>query len=197
MKLKITHCENSSAVHFSDWDFNFYFLPEELRPLKPFECRLIRDLSNHILAETWKLQIIHVEETGARDGEMKTWGRVLFVDAQKLFAHMLKLREKKLEAIIDLERLRVPHHPTRILTFTQMCRHVNARHEMAKTIKYFHSRLKAEYWPRLVEVLSRYLPQAIIYGHGDEFYFDGRRITGGCGFNGGIILHGDEFGIHT
>ncbi len=197
MKLKISHCENSSQVHFSDWDFNFYFLTEELRPLAPFECRVIRDLSRHILAETWKMQIIHVSDTGGRDGALKTDGYVLYVDTNKLFRHILTLREKKLEATMDIERLRTPVSRTQMLTFTQMCKHANARSQFSKTIKYFHDRLKPDQWPRLIEVLSRYLPVAVVFCHGDEFYFDGRRLQGGVGFNGGIILHGDEFGVHT
>ena len=44
--------------------------------------------------------------------------------------------------------------------------------------------------------VRRIIGQARLYGHRDEFYFDGR-YPGGMGMNGGIILHGDEFGIHT
>ena len=34
------------------------------------------------------------------------------------------------------------------------------------------------------------------FGNCDEFYFDGR-YPGGLGMNGGIILHGNEFSVHT
>lgn len=53
-------------------------------------------------------------------------------------------------------------------------------------------------WERTYEACNRYSQLATLYGRGDEFYFDGRHVAGGCGFNGGIILHGDSsVGIHT
>jgi len=71
-----------------------------------------------------------------------------------------------------------------------------AHGQIARTLKHYRDRLREDQWPRLVETLSRLLPQVRLYGMGDEFYFDGR-YAGGFGMNGGIILHGDEFGVHT
>jgi len=114
----------------------------------------------------------------------------------RLFERLRTLRAKNLEAPLDSVRFRIPTHTTRLLTIIEMVRHANASGAMAQTRKHYRDRLRQDQWPRLVETISRFLPQAKLYGQGDEFYFDGR-YPGGFGMNGGIILHGEEFGVHT
>ena len=49
----------------------------------------------------------------------------------------------------------------------------------------------------LMRDLARLADSATLFCHRNEFYFDGRHLPNGCGYNGGVILHGNSYGIHT
>lgn len=98
---------------------------------------------------------------------------------------------------IEKFRIRIDESLNQPIPTAQAVAHPNARDDMARTLRYFHARLKPDYWKRLLCDLHRYLTCAIVFGHREEFYFDGRRLANGCCFNGGFILHGNEYGIHT
>jgi hypothetical protein len=202
MKLHISHCDHSVVVKFMEWGETFYFLDREIAPLQPWEQRLIRDCSRFILAESYRLLLFKpgdsLEDTWHRqlDGRFTTPSFLLFADVPRLFERLRTLRCKKVETTLDSARFRVPPHTTRLLTIVEMVNHANAKGAMARTLKHYRDRLREDQWPRLVETISRLLPQVKLYGQGDEFYFDGR-YSGGFGMNGGVILHGDEFAVHT
>lgn len=117
-----------------------------------------------------------------------------------------------IEPTWDLASFRSEPVSVKQLTVTEMARHPNAKEGFVTVLGRFRKFLTQEYWERLVETLSRYLPQARIFGHRGcrlehdvELYFDGR-FAGGCGFNGGIILRVDHdqplprtatFSVHT
>jgi hypothetical protein len=203
MKLKITPNQDMVCVRFEGCDRNFYFLPGELAPLQRFETRLIHDLARFIVAETHRLTHYYPGDgecdsprARAEDGPFPTSSFQLFLDTNKLFALLRDLNAKGIETEVDSRRLALPDAGPRRLTVTEMVRHPNARGDIALTLKYYRDRLCADYWPRLLDTLSRFLPQAKLFGHRDEFYFDGR-FPGGLGMNGGIILHGNQFSVHT
>jgi hypothetical protein len=183
------------ALRFEDWQEDFYFLPDELKDFHPWQMRLIRDCSRYLVAEGWRLLLFRPEAPNS-DALFQTPSHVLHLDTARLFKTMLALREKRVETGLDAERFRSPVQRTALLTVTAMNKHPNARGAIAPTLKFFRDRLRAGEWPRLVETVSRFLPQAQVWGHRDEFYFDGR-FRDGLGFNGGIILHGNEFSVHT
>lgn len=100
-------------------------------------------------------------------------------------------------AEINLDKFKIPNIQQRVLAVMEMAKHPNAKGDFAKTVAFMVKKLKPDFVPKLYRDLSRFLGQAVVYGNRDEFYFDGRKMKGGCGFNGGFILHGNEYGIHT
>lgn len=96
---------------------------------------------------------------------------------------------------LPVAKFRPTVHGIRLMQWDQMTRHANAGGDMAKTIKHFLQTCIGQA-DKLRHDLSHYLECAKVFGHGTEFYFDGRKPQG-CGFNGGFIIHGNEYSIHT
>jgi hypothetical protein len=73
--------------------------------------------------------------------------------------------------------------------------------ELGRTLKFFRHLLLGgdRTWADLMRDLSHYIQCARLSCNGEEFYFDGRTIPNGCGYNGGILpYHNDHsYGIHT
>jgi hypothetical protein len=208
MKIAITQQHPCCKLSFLDWHWpsetqpvTFYLLPSELRPLdlQTEGHRLIRDLGNYMFVEPDRLTLLDPQPPGdCRDSlaSNPTPTLYVYVDTNRLFTRLAELCAKRIDTTLDTARLRFPLLDPPDLTITQMVRHPNARGDMAQTIKFFRDHLKTEQWLKLLHTISHYLSRAHVFGHRNEFYFDGR-MPEGCGFNGGFILHSNEFGIHT
>jgi hypothetical protein len=131
---------------------------------------------------------------------------------QKLDVLEKAFKGQRIEPTWELDRFRNEPVALPRLTVSQMAHHPNAKEGFAQALRRFHKYLSAECWAKMTETLSRYLTMARIFGHCGcrlehdvEFYFDGR-FSGGCGFNGAMILRVDgeqalpgtaSFSIHT
>jgi hypothetical protein len=205
MKLKITHSDHCLAITFTgqrrsqNVDYDFYFMPQEL---ESFGGRLTvaRDCNRYLILENYRLLVVDCSDTtpinGLQDATFELPGFALHCDTVKLCRVLLQLHAKKVAAVLDSERFACRPQDIPPLTITQMVRHPNANGPIATTLAFFKRHLKPEEWVRLCRSVSHYLTLSKFYAHRDEFYFDGR-YAGGVGFNGGFILHGDTFGIHT
>jgi hypothetical protein len=222
MKLQIKQLDNCIAFEFGERDsdkraeMSLAIRPEEMKEVRHY-YHAIFDGHKVIVLEPHCWTVLNQGEVefnlqdGFQNGSMRAW--VVFVDTAKLFKRSLELREKflplqekaeckwRIENIpmgivtTSTERFRAKVHEVPPLTWMQILKHSNG-HNLAEAIVSFKKRIRRELLPKLQFDLSRFLQSATVYGQGTEFYFDGRR-TGGCGFNGGIIPHRDEYGIHT
>lgn len=197
MKLKLTHNMNSTVLAFEDGG-SIYAAPHELakrcEPKAPITT-YIDDGYKQGLVKGWQIVLVREPESGGMGKDRGECWRYA-CDTVRLFKRVLELREKRIETTLDLDRFQEGPRKVEMLGIMQMIRHPHALGRFAPTVKYFRSKLTGDEFERLLRDLSAYLPRAKLYGQVDEFYFDGR-IAGGCGFNGGIILHGEEYSIHT
>jgi len=213
LKINIENCRKSVMLEWrmpdSAYLSSIYIMPEELTPSG--YPHVVRDCGR--LVAFWGDKLTVTESPGnyhtGDSGCFKADTDVIVVNTHRLLevlrkvhasAELRKDRTKALNIEIDTERLH-RHIEAPKLTICQMVKHVNmaGAESFGKTLKYFKERLhggRRSFEDLLLE-LSRLIQQAKIYCHRDEFYFDGRSMPGGLGFNGGIILHENTFGIHT
>ena len=201
LTVAISHTQHCVCLRFSDAESAPLYLTVEEMRAAPFPGRrAVFDLSTAVIIDTDRLTLLKFlqsdPECRCRHGAFETTGRVYFCDTEKLFRVLDILHEKRIGTTLDLARFRPPIMETPRLTIAQIARHENARGEIARTLAFFARELRKDLWEPFLDRVRRIIGQARLYGHRDEFYFDGR-YPGGMGMNGGIILHGDEFGIHT
>jgi hypothetical protein len=202
--IDITHTDRCVCLKFSDatrsLHYSLYLTVAEMTVTPSSFPRAVFDLSTVVVIEPHCLTLLHFRqsecERSARNGSFATDGQIYFCDTAKLFRVLDMLHEKRIETTLDLARFRVPIVQTPRLTIAQIACHQNARGEIARTLAFFARELRKDLWEPFLDRVRRIIGQARLYGHRDEFYFDGR-YPGGMGMNGGIILYGDEFGIHT
>jgi len=207
MKLHITTHRNRASLEIQ-WHLpgqphpqSVYLLPEELTPTK--YPHVASDCGH--LVSFWGDRLIIHEGVGnigcsANDGHYQTSADVIHVNTQKLLAVLRILHARQVRAT-DLETSSFTSDgATRIYSVMEIAHHANLREgrDLGRTLKYFRDRLIGgdRTFQDLIRDLSRLINCAWLYAHGDEFYFNGR-FAGGCGFNGGIILHKNTYGIHT
>ena len=215
MKLTITTCiEENPARSTVEIKFqspsvahprSLMLLAGDLTPTR--YPHLVPDLSR--VAAFWGDRLtLHQSDISlyAKDGQFNTTADVIHCPTDRLLAICRTLLERRVKhAEVETTRLStvltIPQ-----LTISQIAHHENMRgaDRLGRTLRYFrvglagaepadgHRRTFAD----LLRDVSHYVQRAVLHAHGDEFYFDGRR-PGGCGFNGGIILHRGSYGIHT
>ena len=201
LTIAISHTQHCVCLRFSDAEgAPLYLTVDEMRAAPLPGRRAVFDISTAVIIDTDRLTLLKFLQSDAecrgRHGAFETTGRVYFCDTAKLFRVLDILHEKRIGTTLDLARFRPPIMETPRLTIAQIARHQNARGEIARTLAFFARELRKDLWEPFLDRVRRIIGQARLYGHRDEFYFDGR-YPGGMGMNGGIILHGDEFGIHT
>lgn len=164
------------------------------------------DDGNHqVIYNFGRLALVEVGELPGLDGVHSPTVVVCHINAPKFFSTLRSLRAKfppgentRQVFTFHSERFPEPDRTAPLLTFSEMTRHENGR-ELTHSLVRFLRSLTPSYVDRLRRELSYYLTRAKVFGcrEGDEFYFDGRRFPGGCGFNGGFILRDNQYSIHT
>lgn len=211
MRFKIEHTKDCLVLKWDDGtQRSIYALDEEITRLAEHGRGTIRDIGRLMLIEPGTVCIYYPDgnwnaETGRMGADCWRW----HVDTFKLIKALVQIRTKRVTGTLDLRRFVGRGRDFPVLTLAQMVRHPNARStpgEMAKSLLHYLRRLEAHLRPRFIETMSRLMASARMHayyrpgrepGQEDaEFYFDGR-YAGGMGFNGGVILHGREFGVHT
>jgi hypothetical protein len=206
LTIGVSHSQACVCLKFSD-DATLYLTKEELTAPINYQ-RACFDLSTVVCIQSWRIVLSKCMGTDNADWRRVQCGQyhapchVYILDTAKLFRVLAKLHAKQISATLDARKFKNAPEEIPALSITQIIRHPNASphrgetYGMAKTLAHFHRILEIEQWTRLLAEMRRMLPLAKFRGCGTEFYFDGR-FPGGFGFNGGIIPHGNEFGIHT
>lgn len=120
-------------------------------------------------------------------------------DIPHLFSVISKV---KVPTVVKIEKFQMRTHPFPVRNWSQILFHENLDKRAYAPIKRIMSE-KRHLLEDLKGFLSRYLDNARVYADGwgkYDFYFDGRNIENGCGFNGGFIYHdydGGKMSIHT
>lgn len=186
----------------TEYPTTLYLRPDELTP-KAWP-HMVCDLSR--IAVFWGNKLTHYEGTqdcDARHTRCQCDADVIYCDTFKLLGILRTLHKRQVrKTVIETDRLStVKSWPE--FTVGEMARHTNliGREYLGKTLKHFRDGLNGgdRTFQDLKRDLSRLLTCAHVYAHGDEFYFDGRHLPNGCGYNGGVILHtrSNTYGIHT
>ena len=226
LKLKLKPHRNPQTADIEFWDgdvrlTNAVFTHQELYQVEtgvmtmPAAC--VHDIGRLIVCRAWDMAIMRPYDTNAQ-GHFTPDAFRFDLDVPKLMKatrHLCGMNAalprkpcgapgKEMDEYTDLEqevplsRFQRPAPQLPLLTVAQMVKHphVGEQKYFIQTLAAFRRSLSGDHWKRLTDVMSRYLPRAKIWGQGkEEFYFDGRKM--GLGFNGGIILRGQEFSIHT
>jgi hypothetical protein len=209
MKFTLTHEPGRNSqltfqIPGAEHPQTLYFLPGEFKPGK----------YPHILSDCGRVisfwgnrMVIHDSHTNlacsGQDGSFQTPTDIIHTDTFHLLKVLNDLQERKVpRAVVDTETLHRRQQPGwPRLTVGQIARHTNLRGQeyYGKTLRLFHDRLQGgeRTFNDLMNDLSRIVSTALLYACGGEFYFDGRNVPNGCGFNGGVILHQNRYGIHT
>jgi len=207
MKLHITTHPDRKSLEIQ-WQMpgaahphSVYLLPEELTAAK--YPHIVSDCGR--IVSFWGDRLVMHESVGnisgsGRDGQHATQADVIHCNTYKLLEVLRTLHARQVRATdIETSSLTTVETPP-LFTVAQLAKHPNMRdpERFGRTLKFFRDRLVNgdRTFAHLMRDLSRMVNQAWIFASGDEFYFNGR-IEGGCGFNGGIILHGNTYGIHT
>ena len=200
ISIAVTHTDHCVSLRFSDSTRSLYLTVQEISAEASPMPRAVFDLTTAVVIEPHTLTLLSFRqsdcERSARHGAFTTDGQVYFCDTAKLFRTLITLHQKRIETTLNLDRFRVRPVETPRLTVAQIAHHDNARGEIARTLAFFARELRKDLWEPFLDRVRRIVTVAKLYGQRDEFYFDGR-YPGGMGMNGGIILHGNEFGIHT
>lgn len=202
--FKVFHTDNYTQVQIHgdhEYSHSLYLDADGLAPLTTWR-KLVMDGNTVVLLEPARIVLI---ESPARcgsfgtpgDGEAQSRAFIYHLDTQKFLAALRTLRTKRLGPTIELAAFKFPKHVTPRLTSQAIMRHPNARDGVSRTMLQFRRELPPPKWHRFMEVVSDYVGRAVLYGHDREFYFDGRKLPNGLGFNGGIILREADFSIHT
>lgn len=215
-KLTIEHYEHSMKLSFEEGGY-IYATPKELALSNNWRG-YIDDGNHQGILDPGRIIIVQNLGTGpGANGHDGTTIHHHWCDTLHLFKVILILRENFLSGLakakllgsseawafeqacrkdeVELDRLPTTRKREPRLTVMQAVLHPNAR-SLGVTLALFMRSLEPKWRERLMETLSDYLPRAVVTGCYDgEFYFDGRKT--GLGFNGGIILRGQEFSIHT
>lgn len=211
MKLTITHdtCP-CSILHFpevADYPSTLYVAPEEMNPTR--WPHYLRDLNRQAVFDSYRMILTSFADMPSREGAFQAPSYLVHLNAERFFEILRELHRKKIpRTVIDLDALPSTAEVIPLLGVAQLARHPNLRNPeyLGATLQFFRRALPTDkwlawnagfsVWTGLLADISRIIRRAKLFAHRDEFYFDGR-WPGGCGYNGGIILHGDHYGIHT
>ncbi len=207
MKIKVTTQPDRPSIGLA-WQLpgakypeSVYLLPGELNPVN---YPHIASDCGRILSFWGDRLVLHESvcnlATNGQTGSFPTRADVLYCNTHKLLAILRTLHERQVrETVVDTDRL-IGQVEAPIYSVAELARHANQKtpNEFGRTLRHFHAQLQGgeRTFKDLLRDLARLINCAHLYAMGDEFYFNGR-FPGGCGYNGGIILHRSSYGIHT
>lgn len=209
MKIKTMHTEHCLALRLATPDKSFYITDDELARLVAAGSGTVKDMARTMVFEFGSITLFCPHSDGDPHQESipcEAWR--WYLNTNRFLQVLATIRLKKLETELDTNRFGSKGRAYPLLWLGELLRHPNVRNpeELVKALWYYRRRLKAELWPKFMDTLCRTLASARLYAHyrpgsspeheDAEFYFDGR-FPGGMGFNGGVILHGADFGVHT
>lgn len=202
----ITHTENATVITIhgdgDKYQHSVYLHEADLADLTEWR-RLIMDGNRVVLLEPCRMVLMDTPDRcgtyAGEDGATDARSHIYHIDTRRFLKALRILRSKKLGHKASITQFRSPDYVPPLYTVQQLLQHDNIRNpeDWPETLKTFRRGMPDAKWWRLMEQLSHYIDRALIYGHKDEFYFDGRRLPNGLGFNGGIILREADFSIHT
>jgi hypothetical protein len=206
MKLTVTTTEHNPSIQLNwqlpgtEYPRSLYILPGELTPKQ--WPHLVMDLAR--TAVFWGDKLVHYDSPQScdpRHHRTTVAADVIYCDTFKLLNILRTLHDRQVRrAEIETDRLNTVAPPP-VFTIGELAKHPNLadRDRLGRTLNRFRKALQGgeRTFAQLMRDLSRLITSAKLFPNDDEFYFDGRRLENGCGFNGGVILHGNSYGIHT
>jgi hypothetical protein len=205
MTITLSYTENCAVLTFPESEVcrNLYVTLDDMKEIESKWYPMVHDLNRVAVVDPGRLIIVHVGDLGLDGNDATTTvpALVLHMDTKKFFRVVRELYNKNVSTTLDTSKFSGVRKPAPILTVMQMINHPNAsensREYFGQTLVHFRKNLCPDQWVRFVQEMSRRLTCSYVIAQRTEFYFDGRKHPQGCGFNGGFIIHGNEFGIHT
>jgi hypothetical protein len=216
--VTLAHCENTTRLTFYDGGC-IHATEDELRQKPGYSTMHIDDGGHQMICRVNQMVLLDMPDV-LHEGEHSRPVHSYECYVPRFFEVVLHLRklfmEKKQAWIkgggkdylfqppvdrVCLDSFHFPRCPRPCLTVMQIVHHANvepdSRLQFIATLREFMQALPREQKPRLLATLSSYVPHARFYASRGEFYFDGRNMPDGVGFNGGIILRDGAFSVHT